>query len=232
MYRDSERNSDIESFNLKKDRIRKNLNRFTRRAFLQLPPLKEPRILDLGCGTGLPTIELLRLCDGSITAVDIDEPALNRLRIKTEQMGLSSRIQIINATIESFDTTQESFDLIWSEGSVFVLGFEESIKRWNRYLKPGGFLVIHDENSEKKRKLDLSEKYGFTIIQEFDLTEDVWWRDYYAPLETLINSLITRTAEDSEFRKKLKKEQDEVQLARCRSIIISSFFVILQKTPS
>jgi ubiquinone/menaquinone biosynthesis C-methylase UbiE len=52
-------------------RARANLLSYTRKAFHMLPPLVEPRILDIGCGTGVATIELARLSGGIIVGVDI-----------------------------------------------------------------------------------------------------------------------------------------------------------------
>lgn len=44
-----------------------------------LPSIKNPVIADIGCGTGVPTIELARLSDGMIYAVDTDECSLEIL---------------------------------------------------------------------------------------------------------------------------------------------------------
>jgi methylase of polypeptide subunit release factors len=41
-----------------KDQCRKNLSRFTERALSSIPELDNPIILDIGCGTGVPTILL------------------------------------------------------------------------------------------------------------------------------------------------------------------------------
>ena len=43
-----------------RDRFREPLLKYTRKAFQLLPKLDKPRILDVGCGSGVPTIELAR----------------------------------------------------------------------------------------------------------------------------------------------------------------------------
>ena len=46
-------------------------NQSTRRAFNTMTKLpKEPSILDIGCGTGMQTIELAKISNGKIIAVD------------------------------------------------------------------------------------------------------------------------------------------------------------------
>jgi len=53
----------------------------TRRAFSLLPPLPpNPKILDVGCGPGMQTLELARLAGGTVTAVDNHAPYLEELR--------------------------------------------------------------------------------------------------------------------------------------------------------
>lgn len=46
-----------------------------------LPRLDNPRIMDVGCGTGVVTIELARLSGGSIVGVDTDKLALDKLQL-------------------------------------------------------------------------------------------------------------------------------------------------------
>jgi ubiquinone/menaquinone biosynthesis C-methylase UbiE len=43
-----------------KESIRKRLLKYTRRAFRMLPEMGGPRMLDIGCGSGVPTLELAR----------------------------------------------------------------------------------------------------------------------------------------------------------------------------
>ena len=53
-----------ERFLMLKDKIRKRLLKYTRKAFHILPQMNKPRILDVGCGSGIPTLELARLSQG------------------------------------------------------------------------------------------------------------------------------------------------------------------------
>ncbi|MCC7551348.1 MAG: class I SAM-dependent methyltransferase [Methanobacterium sp.] len=43
---------------INKDAFRQPLIEYTIKAFNQLPPINHPKILDIGCGTGVPTLEL------------------------------------------------------------------------------------------------------------------------------------------------------------------------------
>ncbi|MBY9004666.1 MAG: class I SAM-dependent methyltransferase [Candidatus Lokiarchaeota archaeon] len=46
--------------------------------------MEKPRLLDLGCGSGLLTIELSDLTNGDIIAIDIDQVLLDRLNEKVK----------------------------------------------------------------------------------------------------------------------------------------------------
>jgi len=212
-----------------KDHIRKNLNKYTRKAFKFLPKYKNPLILDVGCGTGVPTIELARISEGHIIGIDIDDTSLNLLQRKIKETGLNKRVSIIKNSILTMDFPEENFDIIWAEGAIFVIGFENSIKQWRRLLKPKGFLVIHDENKEKNKKLGLIKKYGYTLIAQFDLSDDLWRSEYYTPIEQLIVKFRNKYPSDSGLVNELDKDQIEIDKCKSNSIVISSFFVIMQK---
>lgn len=215
-----------------KDHIRENLNKYTQKAFKKLPKLDNPHILDVGCGTGVPTLKLAELSKGHITGLDNDETSLEMLRRKIEARGLEDRVKVIDDSIFTMDFPLESFDIIWAEGSVFVMGFENSIKKWRRFLKPEGFMVIHDDNEEKNKKIEMVEKNGYRLIDEFELSHKIWWEDYYAPLQRLIKEFNDKYPNDSEFNKELNKELNKDQREidqNFSAVMASSFIFIIQK---
>jgi len=216
-------------YRIEKDNIRENLNKYTRKTFKFLPKYKNPLILDIGCGTGVPTIELARISEGHIIGIDIDDTSLNLLQRKIKETRLNNRVSIIKNSILTMDFPEENFDIIWAEGSVFVIGFENSIKQWRRFLKPDGFLVIHDENIDKNKKLGLIKKYGYTLIAQFDLSDNLWWHEYYTPLEQLIKEFRNKYPNDSGLINELNKDQIDIDKCKSNSIVTSSFFVIMQK---
>ncbi|WNZ28499.1 MAG: class I SAM-dependent methyltransferase [Candidatus Bathyarchaeota archaeon] len=57
--------------------------KYTRQAFQILPKINEPYILDIGCGSGIPTIELAKLSEGTIVNVDTDHKELEKLDKKS-----------------------------------------------------------------------------------------------------------------------------------------------------
>ncbi len=221
--------SNLNLYGGEKDHIRENLNKYTRKAFKSLPKCKNPHILDIGCGTGVPTIELATMSDGHVIGIDIDVTSLNSLQRKIKETELNNRVSAIKNSILTMDFPEESFDIIWAEGSIFVIGFENSIKKWHQFLKPNRFLVIHDENKDKTKKLGLITKCGYTLIAQFELSDNLWWLEYYTPLEQLIQEFRHKYPKDSELINELNKDQIEIDKCKSNSVVISSFFVIMQK---
>ena len=50
----------------------------------------------------------------------------------------------MNCSMLNMDFSNENFDIIWSEGSIYIIGFEKGLKEWRGLLKPKGFLAVHE----------------------------------------------------------------------------------------
>lgn len=42
------------------------------------------------------------------------------------------------------DFVPESFDLIWAEGYIYIIGFKKGLQDWKKFLKPGGYLICSE----------------------------------------------------------------------------------------
>ena len=217
------------SIELYKDNLREGLNKYTRKAYLMLPELDKPRILDIGCGSGVPTIELARLSNGQIVGLEIDQALLNKLMRKIEKAGLSDRIKTVRCSMFELDFPDESFDIIWSEGSIFKIGFEKGLKEWRRFLKPNGFLVVHDEITNTKKKLKYIPNCGYKLLGHFLISEDIWWAEYCRPLEKRINDVRKKYINESRALLELDNEQQEIDMFKKNPKSNRSIFYIMQK---
>ena len=175
-----------------------------------LPPLpKDPRIVDLGCGNGRQTLLLARRL-GPVEAVDIYQPYLNQLQQAAAAEDLADRITTRCADMAALDYEPESIDLIWSECSIHMLGFEQGLKLWRPFLKLGGLLMVSDltwmskDRSSnvadfwgRRRKemgsmvdnLMTARKLGYQPVNHFLIQSYSWWDDYYLPLMKRIELL-------------------------------------------
>jgi ubiquinone/menaquinone biosynthesis C-methylase UbiE len=212
-----------------RDIVRRRLLKYTRRAFRMLPKLDRPRILDIGCGSGVPTMELARLGQGEVTGIDIDQSALDKLTRKIQEAGLSDRVRAANCSILDMAFPDESFDIVWSEGSIFVIGFKRGIQQWKRFLKPGGFMVIHDERGNVEEKLEQISKCGYKLLGYFILSEETWRIEYFAPLQKLIAESQTSPADDPHTLEELSQARRELEMFRRSLEHNSSVYFVMQK---
>lgn len=214
---------------LRKDHLREGLSKYTREAYQMLPKLDKPRILDIGCGSGVPTIELARLSNGRIIGLDIDQRLLDRLEKKVKEAGFSNRVKTLKCSMFEIDFPDESFDIIWSEGSISEIGFEKGLKEWGHFLKTNGFLVVHDDIKNTGKKLKQIPKCGYSLLGHFLLPDDTWWIEYYGPLEKRIQELRIEYVDDKESLKLLEKEQNEIDMFKNNPKIYGSVFFVMQK---
>jgi SAM-dependent methyltransferase len=224
---------------------------FTRKAYRMLPDLDKPRILDVGCGQGGPTLELARLSGGQVTGLDIDESALHALARRADEEGLSHRVQAVHGSMFDIDFADESFDVIWAEGSIHILGFERALAEWRRFLRPGGFLVVHemiwlqpDPPAEVVSCPELAypgirtipeyvkqvPDHGYDLVGHFALPEDFWLVDYFDPMMARLRELRQKYAGDQAAQKILDREQRAADLYGRHSKWYGSVFLVLQKS--
>jgi ubiquinone/menaquinone biosynthesis C-methylase UbiE len=220
-----------QQFQVRKDKIRKRLLKYTRKAFQMLPRIDEPRILDIGCGSGIPTLELARLSQGAvIIGIDIDQPALDKFITKIKEAGLTKRVQVVNRSILDMDFPNESFDIIWSEGSIYAIGFEKGLREWRRFLQPDGFMVVHDEQGNVTEKLEQISNCGYELLDYFILSKETWWTEYFAPLEKLITQSRGRYTDDPKVLEELHQAQEELDMFKKHPERNSSVYFIMRRS--
>ncbi len=225
-------------------------NQYTKRAYRLLPELDQPRILDVGCGPGGPTMELARLSQGRVIGMDTHQPYLDRLQGKIDAAGLAERVEARNGSMFEIDFPAESFDVIWAEGSIYLIGFERGLREWRRFIRPRGFLVVHEMTwlrPEPPREilnywtelypgirtirgnLDRIPACGYDLLGHFTLPEDAWWIEYYGPLEERIRELRAKYADHPEALATLDDEQREIEMYRKYNSWYGSVFFVMQK---
>ncbi len=171
------------------DGLRTVFLKYTREAFKNIPKIDKPQILDIGCGTGMPTLELVKLSDSEITGIDIDQGALDKLNLKIKQEGLSDRIRLYSRSAYDTKFGDETFDIIWEEGVIHLLDLKKVLTECNRVLKLNGFMISGETTNWADRKLKHFPNFGFKLVKQISWEKECWWKEYYAPLEEKINIL-------------------------------------------
>jgi ubiquinone/menaquinone biosynthesis C-methylase UbiE len=225
-------------------------DKYTGKAFNILPSLGKPRILDVGCGPGGPTVKLANLSQGQIIGIDTHQPYLKKLQRKIERANLAGNISAIKASMFNFPFKDESFDIVWAEGSIYIIGFPQGLREWQRLIRPRGYLVVHEMTWLQPDPPEEINRYwqemypgictieenikhiangGYLMIDYFPLPEDAWWIEYYGPLEERIQKLREKYRADDEALRVLDEEQREIEMFKKYNHWYGSVFFIMQK---
>jgi ubiquinone/menaquinone biosynthesis C-methylase UbiE len=190
---------------------------------------ERPRILDIGCGRGLQTIELARLSNGDVVGIDINNNALSQLEQRIEQEGISAQIAVVARSLYETGFDDESFDLLWEEGVLHLLDDLRSFRECNRLLKPGGFLVMHETISWFKGIRENLPVFGFRYVVDHLLPEHYWWTEYGAPLEERIRSFLEAT-DSVQVSGELSQYEQEVAMIKADPSQLACGFFTVQKS--
>ena len=225
-------------------------NKSTKKAYQMLKELPEnPRILDVGCGPGMQTVELAKLSGAKIVALDFHQPFLEQLKASAEKENLQDKIETVLGSMFDMKFEDKSFDLIWSEGAIFVIGFEKGLKEWKRFLADKGYLVVSEmcwlrpdlpeELVEVMKNLypviksvegnlDVAKKTGYRVVESFVLPSKSWWDNYYNPIQKKLPAIKEKYKNDKEAMQFIAFEEMEIETFRKYSDHYGYAFYILQ----
>ncbi len=156
----------------------------TRRAWALLPPFGSvpPRILDIGCGTGTPSLELARLSGGEVVGIDVDDAALEVLRRRAFDAGLGDRVTTRCVPFDENRFPDAAFDVVWEEGVLHLLDVDRSLGECRRLLEPGGHVVMHETVRWLERISRPLGEHGLVVRGVHPLPEHVWLTHWAEPL--------------------------------------------------
>jgi ubiquinone/menaquinone biosynthesis C-methylase UbiE len=226
-------------------------NEYTRRALNSIPETQiPPFILDIGCGQGMQTIELAKISNGKIIALDNHQGFLDILIEQAKKQGLEEKIIPKNISMLDMDFEEETFDIIWSEGALYFMGFQNGLKRCHQLLKDKGCLAVTElvytvpdppapvaeyfENEYPDIKnigenIETIKKEGYNLISNFTLPESAWLNNYYLPVEKELPRLNKKYQGNEVALAVFEGFRNEVDFYRKYSKFYSYEFFVMQK---
>ena len=192
------------------------------------------QVADIGCGTGASTFTLAEALQGDITAVDFLPEFLHRLQAQAEARGLGKRIHTLEAQMEHLPFEAEQLDLIWSEGAIYNMGFEEGLEAWRPLLKPGGILAVSEITwllSERSEEIQSFWQQAYPQIDTAAGKFRALERQGYSPLALAagFDDFLNRHPDSATARGLVAEHRDEQSLYEKYSEQYSYGFYVARK---
>jgi hypothetical protein len=139
--------------------------------------------------------------------------------------------------------------VIWSEGSIYIIGFERGLTEWKKFLSKDGYLVCSELSwltadpplevrefwskhypgmRSQEENFQIVRECGFELIDSFILPETDWW-EYYGSMEERIQELKVKHKEHREAENLLDEQQIEIDMYRKYSENYAYVFYIMKK---
>jgi ubiquinone/menaquinone biosynthesis C-methylase UbiE len=139
---------------------------------------------------------------GNITGIDLFPGFIDLFNLNAGRLNLQDRVKGVVGSMDDLPFQAEEFDLIWSEGAIYNIGFERGINEWKKYLKIGGYIAVteaswfiekvpaeiwefwhkgYPEIDTIPNKIAQIQKAGYIPVAAFVLPENCWTEHYYAP---------------------------------------------------
>ncbi len=223
----------------------------TQKALSFIPTLSEnSKIADIGCGTGTQTLTLAQKTQGQITAVDLSPDFISCLQKRIEQQNLENRITPQIGSMENLPFSEDELDLIWAEGSIYIMGFEKGLNEWKKFLKPGGFIAVSEiswitetrpaglekfwneaypEINTISHKIRQMEKAGYKSTAHFILPENAWLENFYDPMIPLLENFLKQQNYSEAAQQFIQSQKEEIDLYKQNKEYYSYVFYIGQK---
>jgi ubiquinone/menaquinone biosynthesis C-methylase UbiE len=175
------------------------------------------------------------LRDARITAIDVHQPYLEELQVRTKTAEVSDRVVVKNMRMQEMTFTPETFDLIWAEGSAYIMGFTKAVASWRPLIKSRGILAVtelvwltadkpidaaeffgqeHPAMMNRAGVADSIRDAGYDLIANFTLPDCAWWESYYTPLLARLPALESKYAGDTASLEVIAAARREVEIRR------------------
>lgn len=130
--------------------------------------------MDIGCGGGFAALGLAELVgeEGMVYAVDIQQPMLDFVKKRAQNMGVIKRFTFLRCSENKIEVEDDFFDFANAFYMVHETpDTEKFIAEIYRVMKKGGLFFIaeplfHVSTSRFQKMVDIASKQGFYIFAQ------------------------------------------------------------------
>lgn len=103
------------------------------------------RMLDVGCGTGMPAIRLAQATGGAVVGITVNQMQVDRGNERARQHGLDDHVHFEHANAMELPYADATFDAAWAFESVTHMPDRvQALREMARVVRPGGRIVLAD----------------------------------------------------------------------------------------
>ena len=127
----------------------------------------------------------------------------------------------------------EEFDVIWSEGAIYNIGFERGLQEWKKYLKRGGYIAVSEATWLTKsrpkeieeywnreyadinmaaNRIKLIEDNGYSLVGYFVLKQSSWMKNYYEPIKNRLQKFLERHNNSESAKQLYESSVEEIEI--------------------
>jgi SAM-dependent methyltransferase len=148
-------------------------------------------------------------------------------------LNIASRVRAQVGDMRQLDFLHGSFDVVWCEGAIYVVGFEAGLRAWRPLLVPGGHLAVtevcwsrpdppaecaafwareYPAIAEVDSLLATARQSGYDVVDHFPLPPASWWDDYYRPLQQNVTEFKARHRDEPDAQELADQVQHEIAI--------------------
>ena len=206
----------------------------TRRALSFIPNIDAcSRIADIGCGTGSSALLLASDTGAHVTAIDLFPQFLTRLSERAKAAGVYEHITTAAASMDALDYAKATFDLLWCEGAIYNIGFENGLRSWRPMLKDDGYIAVTDATwltnsrpaeveafwhdaypgiTDIAENMAAIQRCGYTPVAAFVLPDQCWTTNFYEPQRQAQNIFLSRHGDDKTAQALVANQRHEAEI--------------------
>ena len=191
------------------------------------------QIADIGCGTGGQTMVLAQHTKGEIRGIDLFPKFINLFNSNAKKLNLQDRVKGVVGSMDNLSFQEEELDLIWSEGSIYNIGFERGLREWRRFLKTGGYIAVSEASwfTEQRpaeietfwmdayseidtipNKVAQMQSAGYMPVASFMLPDSCWTKDFYEPQLAAMEAFLKENVGNIPAEEFIANQRHEIQL--------------------
>lgn len=194
---------------------------------------EKSHIADIGCGTGGQTMHIAKQFHGRITGIDLFPRFIELFNENVLRNGVQNRVEGRVGDMANLPFENEQLDLIWSEGAIYNIGFENGLCEWNKFLKKGGYIAVSEASwftsvrpqeiesfwnnaysqiDTVPNKIAQIQKAGYIPVAHFILPENCWTEHFYAPQVAAQEWFLKKHAGNQFVERLIANERHEAEL--------------------